>query len=207
MEMVESVVPLRGARVLEIGAGYGRTAHAMLASHPIGSYTIIDLPSGLELSRRYLKTVLPKKDFSKLIFVPNTGVRSIQGEKYDLCINIDSFAEMEKGTVRAYLELIDSQCHALYVQNPVGKYKNEHRVAQKREPKRARFAMESGLLRDVIDIDDSRSVRAQVKKFLHAYRPGVRWRVARHGWARPWSFYWHAVFLASKRDARRGRGA
>ena len=56
---LEASMPLGGVRhVLEIGAGFGRTAQALLSlCDDIESYTIIDLPEVLTLSREYLKRV------------------------------------------------------------------------------------------------------------------------------------------------------
>lgn len=56
---LEENMPLQELNhVLEIGAGFGRTAQALLKlCDGIESYTIIDLPEVLTLSREYFKMV------------------------------------------------------------------------------------------------------------------------------------------------------
>lgn len=54
--------------------------------------------------------------------------------------------------------------------------------------------METGLLRQVLDIHDGRAVKAAVPGFLSAYRPGDGWTCVADAWAAPWSFYWQAVY-------------
>ena len=46
--------------ILEIGAGYGRTAHAILNTFKINKYFIIDLNTNLQLAKKYLNKILDK---------------------------------------------------------------------------------------------------------------------------------------------------
>lgn len=48
-----------GISVLEIGAGYGRVAHLLLSKFPYINYSIVYIPQTLEISKYYLKTILP----------------------------------------------------------------------------------------------------------------------------------------------------
>ena len=56
---LEANIPLSEVHdVLEIGAGFGRTAQALVSlCDNLESYTIIDLPEVLTLSREYLKKI------------------------------------------------------------------------------------------------------------------------------------------------------
>nr|ARD70891.1 N-methyltransferase [Micromonospora echinospora] len=201
LRFIEQSVDLAGASVLEIGAGYGRTCHTLLSNHDIAAYCIVDLRSTMHLSRRYLREVLDDARFAKIRFVPvededvNAALRE---SEFDLCINIDSFAEMAPETARSYLDLIGERGTALYVKNPVGKYWDQSLDGHVEGDDALRRAMETGLLREVLDIHDDRAVRAAVPEFIAAYRPGDDWRCVADAWAVPWSFYWQAIY-------RRGR--
>lgn len=189
-------VTLDGARVLEIGAGYGRTCHAMLANHDVAAYYIVDLENSLELARAYLGDVLDR-DFAKVRFVRAEDLdRVLDDVRFDLCLNIDSFAEMDPDTVADYLGFIADHCGQLYVKNPVGKYLDRSLDDHAGGAELVTMALRTGLLRDVIDIHDSEAVRAQSAKFIDAYRPAPDWTLVADGWAEPWSYYWQALYRA-----------
>jgi len=189
--------PLAGADIVEVGAGYGRTAHTILSNHDARSYTIIDLDNCLDLSRRYLSRVLDRRRFSRLRFKRAEDSASWSKRRYDLALNIDSFAEMDPATVRVYLGFIRRSCAWFYAKNPVGKY-SDPSLESAPQPAAHRVARRMGLLRRVIDVHDQAAVAAETGRFLSAYRP-KGWTVAGHGWARPWSFYWQALF---RKEAR-----
>jgi len=193
IEFVSAHLSLKEGAILEIGAGYGRTAHAFLSCFPIASYTIVDLPNCLELSRRYLAAVLGAGEYAKLRFLSPEAFFAGATTGFDLCLNIDSFAEMEETTVLNYLRIIASLGRCFYVKNPVGKYRDASlSTAMNRDE--ASLALKMGLLREVLDIHDNRAVAAQRQRFLEAYCPGGDWTVLADGWARPWSYYWQAIY-------------
>jgi putative sugar O-methyltransferase len=88
-------------RILEIGAGYGRTAYALLGLFPEASYTIIDIEPALTLSRFYLTTLFPQRD---LRFV-EAGSDIPPG--VDLAVSISSLHEMTPDQVAGHLRLLD----------------------------------------------------------------------------------------------------
>ena len=59
----------KNSNILEIGPGYGRTAHAIINSFDIRVYFVIDLKLTLKLTKKYLKKVLSKKNFEKVKFI------------------------------------------------------------------------------------------------------------------------------------------
>ena len=193
IEFIAAHVPLTGSSILEIGAGYGRTCHALLSCFPLAAYTIVDLPNCLALSRRYLASVLPAPEFEKISFLNPTDFFGDGRPGYDLAVNIDSFAEMEADTVTAYLRGIAERCRYFYVKNPVAKYRDPALTAAADSEEMA-IALNMGLLREVVDIHDNRAVAAQSGKFVAAYRPGAAWDVLAAAWARPWSYYWQALY-------------
>ncbi|MFI7613059.1 putative sugar O-methyltransferase [Nonomuraea terrae] len=203
---LEDRVDLRGGRVMEIGAGYGRTCHLLLSNYDIASYHIVDLRSTLRLSREYLRTVLDRERYDKITFVEIGDVDAVAGPlRIDLCLNIDSFAEMNPETVRGYLSLIDRGSAWFYVKNPVGKYLDSSLDGHAEGAEAVRHAMETGLMQQVLDVHDSEAVRAAAPAFVAAYRPGAGWRDVANAWAPPWSFYWQALYRNEGVTPRGGR--
>ncbi len=185
---------LEGAHIMEIGAGYGRTCHALLSNHRIASYSIVDLGKALQLSRCYLSAVLQPELFEKIRFVAAEEFKFLHQSRFSLAINIDSFSEMPEETVHTYLSFIRERCSSLYVKNPVGKYSDPDSISHSEECESVHLALMSGVLRDIVDIYDNADVARQKKKFVDAYCPGQDWYLVEESWARPWSFYWQAFY-------------
>lgn len=183
--------------VIEIGAGYGRTAHGVLITRPdLQRYTIVDLSPCLALSRSYLRRVLPPDLFAKVAFVSNEEVGDGAVMGGDLVINIDSMAEMNAEIVQGYLRLIDRHATAFYCKNPVGKYAPQSigLPASAISSVATSQAMKTGLLRDLVDIFDDQAIEARSEAFAAAYRPGGDWRLIDASPALPWTYYRQALF-------------
>jgi len=174
---LEQVFDLKAVRsVVEIGAGFGRTCHTMLASSAeIERYTIVDLPEVLELSRRVLAKGVPDH-FSKVTFIDAGDTTAWQNLSADLAINIDSFQEMPPATVNGYIDGLVAHCQYFYVKNPVGKY----------EPSSIGIAMDTakfddvfslGLCRDVVDIFNDVALVQARETYLNAYKPAPSWHL------------------------------
>jgi hypothetical protein len=101
---VSSIVESLGGRhpkqILEVGAGYGRTAHALLSLFPDATYTIVDIPPALEISRWYLSKLFPERNLS---FV-DARVQAYSGA-FDLGVSISTLSEMRKHDVERYLDM------------------------------------------------------------------------------------------------------
>lgn len=95
---------IRGLRVLDIGAGYGRLAHRMSTAFPdIAAYDCIDgVPTSTFLCDYYLKF---RQVPATVRSVPITEYETL-GERYDVCVNIHSFAECSLETIRWWLDRI-----------------------------------------------------------------------------------------------------
>jgi putative sugar O-methyltransferase len=192
---IERAVDLRDARVLEIGAGYGRTCHAMLSNHDLAEYCIVDLPNTLRLSQRYLREVLDDERFAKMRFVQVDDIDEVlDAARFDLGVNIHSFTEMTPETVQGYLDLIDEKCGAFYAKNPLGKFLDKELDGHFKGDEAVRMALQTGPLRKVLDIFDSQALEAAVPDFIEAYRPAADWRCVAEARAVPWSYFWQAVF-------------
>jgi putative sugar O-methyltransferase len=90
--------------IVEIGAGYGRTAYALLNVFPDATYTVVDIEPALTISRWYLGQLFPAH---RLRFLrPNEAV-ALPDRSADLVIAISSLHEMRSDQVARYLELFD----------------------------------------------------------------------------------------------------
>ncbi|BCL25337.1 putative sugar O-methyltransferase [Streptomyces aurantiacus] len=197
LEFIEKNVDLDGGCVLEIGAGYGRTCHTLMSNKDIVSYVIIDLPTTMALSQQYLRAVLSEEQFGRIKFVPIDEIEeSLGSAEFDLCINVDSLAEMSIETFRYYLALIAGRCSYFYTNNQVGKYADKSLDGHARGEDAVARALDAGPLVDVIDIDDNRAVREQARKFVAVYCPAADWRCVADDWAPPFTWYWQALFQA-----------
>ncbi|MFC4013713.1 putative sugar O-methyltransferase [Nonomuraea purpurea] len=195
VEFMSAGVELDGAAVVEIGAGYGRTCHAMLSNHDVADYHIIDLENLLTLSSGYLRAVLDDEQFAKVHFHPVADVAALfRDHRFELCVNIDSFAEMNAETAHAYLARIAESCRHLYVNNPVGKYMDKSLDGHSQGNEVVALALRTGLLRDIVDIHDNRAVEAQSRKFVTAYLPGDDWRCVAESRTVAWPYYWQALY-------------
>ena len=108
--------------IVEIGAGFGRTCHAILSLSPeIEEYSIVDLDPMLDLSRKYMKLVAPEV-FTRIRFVSSNDFELQEQLAPDLVINIDSFQEMPPPIIDEYMNRIVRKAKKFYCKNPLGKY-------------------------------------------------------------------------------------
>jgi SAM-dependent methyltransferase len=121
--MGSSLVP--GSVVLELGAGYGRDAYALLATKPGIKYVIIDIPPALWVAETYLRRQFPNhrifryREFahfdeiecefreSDIAFFLSTQIASLPDGLADLEINISSLHEMRPDQIAFYLSQFD----------------------------------------------------------------------------------------------------
>ncbi|MGE5196609.1 MAG: putative sugar O-methyltransferase [Anaerolineae bacterium] len=99
-EIVEEFGSLEGLRIVQIGGGYGGLCKVLSDLFSFQSYTIIDLPASLELSKTYLaKLEVPNIHFS--------DVRDVSEEKrYDLVISHYAFSEFDGSLQKKLLSTI-----------------------------------------------------------------------------------------------------
>ena len=114
--------------VMELGAGYGRLAHVVLAASSGVSYTIVDVPPALYLSQRYLTNVHPEvrtfrfrewDDFedvrseyaqARIRFLLPHQAELLPSKAVDYFVNISSLHEMSRPQVERYFQLMDRLC-------------------------------------------------------------------------------------------------
>ena len=177
--------------VVEVGAGYGRTAHTLLKLCPaIESYMIIDLEPILGLARAYLGRVMPEY-MPKVQFVVADSARAWQDRQADLAINIDSFQEMPHATIDAYMKGLFAKAKLAYLKNPVCKYSPdllgiERPVLQD--------AFDSGYMTEVANIYDEDELEKMRRIFESRYRPTEGHRVKARGPSGLFAHYQHILY-------------
>lgn len=90
--------------ILEIGAGYGRTAYGLMHLYPRATYTIVDIPPAIEISEWYLSQLFPPE---RLRFVTPREAVGIPVGAVDLALSISSLQEMTREQVSDYLRMLD----------------------------------------------------------------------------------------------------
>lgn len=114
-----------GSVVLELGAGYGRDAHAIIATNPGIKYVIVDIAPALWVAETYLRNQFPnlrifcyrefehfadiEKDFSAcdIAFFLSTQITRLPDGIADLVINISSLHEMRLEQIGFYFSEFD----------------------------------------------------------------------------------------------------
>jgi putative sugar O-methyltransferase len=91
-------------RILEVGAGYGRTAYALLNRFPEAEYTIVDIDPARSVSRWYLTQLFPER---RLTFLEPGESDGLGDAVFDLVTSISSLQEMTRSQVASYLGLFD----------------------------------------------------------------------------------------------------
>lgn len=102
------------ARVVEIGAGLGRTAF-FARQFGIQDYTIIDIPLTCVAQGYFLGRALGE-DAVSLFGEGRGGIRILPpaafldaADRYDLAVNVDSLTEMTRDTAQAYCQAIQAR--------------------------------------------------------------------------------------------------
>jgi putative sugar O-methyltransferase len=197
---LESAIDMQSIRsIVEIGAGFGRTCHTLLALCAAGQveqYSIVDLPQVLELSRRALEKLVPQH-YRKIRFIDATNETNWRGLTADLAINIDSFQEMPPAAIDCYMSRLVSNCRHFYVKNPIAKYDPKTIGLTTVDADKLQDVLSLGYCRDVIDIFNDVSLEEARPNYIASYRPASSWQLVA---ARPmemFSYYHHALFSRS----------
>jgi putative sugar O-methyltransferase len=164
-------------KVVEIGAGFGRTCHGLLTlSNIIEEYSIIDLPEVLELSSAYLKKAIPEH-FDKIKFIKNIDDSSINNLQPDLVINIDSFQEMPPEVIDNYMLKVISKSKMFYCKNPIGKYEPENVGLPKLKPDQLLDVYSLGYCQNIYDLFNENILIEARKKYCISYLPTGDWKL------------------------------
>lgn len=183
-------------QVVEIGAGFGRTCHAILSlTDSVERYVIVDLPAMLKLSRAYLKLASPDH-LRRVEFIECDDVAAWQRLRPDLTINIDSFQEMPPELIDRYMSGLIQKSASFYCKNPIGKYK----PGCVGLPPPADFDLNEvyalGYCRTVFDLFDDEALVSARRAYLAAYRPPGAWKLAADMPTSIFSYVHHALYRA-----------
>jgi hypothetical protein len=98
---------LRGARIAEIGVGYGGQCRILNCLHAFASYTMFDLPAALRLAERYLR------HFN----TPNVESASLSANSsvFDLVISNYALSEIRKDVQDEYMAKVLSKSEHGYI--------------------------------------------------------------------------------------------
>jgi hypothetical protein len=172
-EFLDTAGALQDVRyVVEIGAGFGRTCHALLALAPgITRYVIVDLEPMLRLSQAYLHRVAPGAPVTFVATDDDRALDALAASAPDLVINIDSFQEMPPAVIDGYMSRLVTPGRQFYCKNPVGKYRPAAVGMPDPGEERLNDVFSLGYCREVIDIFDEDVLDLARRRFLEAYRP------------------------------------
>jgi putative sugar O-methyltransferase len=92
------------ASIVEVGAGYGRTAFVLLTLYPEVSYTVVDIEPALTIARWYLTSLFPGRE---LRFLKPDAAQTLADDSADLIVSVSSLHEMRPDQVADYLVLFD----------------------------------------------------------------------------------------------------
>lgn len=177
--------------IVEIGAGFGRTAHTLLKLCPnIKQYTIVDLSPMLKLSSGYLNKVLGS-EASKIQFISSNAIDLWQHVKSDLAINIDSFQEMPKETIINYQKNLISKAKAVYIKNPVCKY-NPELLGIVNSRKHDVFSL--GLMTQVANIFNEKDLGEMREIYANAYLPSPNYKILNALPSDLFAYYQHILY-------------
>lgn len=90
--------------ILEVGAGYGRTAYALLKLFQGTTYTIVDIEPAIRISQGYLHQLFPDADIR---FCSPEEATELPKASFDLVISISSLQEMLPEQLYGYLRLFN----------------------------------------------------------------------------------------------------
>lgn len=188
-------------KVVEVGAGFGRTCHTFLSLFPnVQEYVIVDLPEMLQLSRAFLAATVPAF-VNRVRFVNALREEDWRGQKPDLALNIDSFQEMPRHAIDAYYAALFGTARWVYVKNPVCKYDPARLGIGASENVERTGVFELGYMTEMADIFSDAALRTPRSLYVERYRPGGFTTVA----DMPSSIfpqYHHALYQSSLPSAR-----
>jgi putative sugar O-methyltransferase len=165
--------------IIEIGPGYGRTVECILRNYNINQYFCVDYKDVLTLTKKYLKKVLNKNLYNKIIFCEfknfnfkkNFFMKTYNVKNFDLLINSDSFHEIEVNIVKKYLNFFSPICNYFFIKNAIAKYKPQDLIDHLSKNNIPNYNQKLGLCSETINIFDIKKIKIQSRAYLRRYNP------------------------------------
>lgn len=161
--------------IAEIGGGYGRTAEALIKNFKVKTYVIIDYKDILIFAGKYLKKVLTKEEYNKIIFIDFEMFKFrhnyFNNLNFDLVINIDSFHEIEKKIINKYLKFFSPISNNFFIKNAVNKYRPKDMVNHLVRQKPPNYNMKLGMNKKIINIFDNKALLKSKINYIKNYNP------------------------------------
>ena len=177
--------------VVEIGMGYGRTAHSLVRLMPnLERYTVIDLPETWALGRGYLSRVAPDV-LDRIDFLDFRDVTGQSRLRPDLAINVDGFHAMTKATLDAYQVNVLRNSHYVYLKNSVCKYLPS-RIGLKTQVPSDLF--ENGYMTEVADIFNDDEMQQYRALYVERHRPQAVFSVVAEQSSESFGFFHHVLY-------------
>jgi len=149
-EVTDLMLPLREAvgerpvRVLEVGGGYGRFAHAVMSTQPVEKYIIVDIPPALHVSHWYLSRLFPERrmfafrpfstweevreeaEQADVIFLLAHQIELLPDGYVDAAVAISALHEMRKELANTYLRQMGRLSRHLVMSKHYWSYANPY---------------------------------------------------------------------------------
>lgn len=179
------------AEVVEIGTGYGRTAHAFLRLMPhIKRYYAIDLPETWALGSAYLERVAPDL-LEKIVFLDYRNPEAWADLAPDLTLNVDGFHAMTRSTLDSYKASILSRSRFVYIKNSVCKY-DPKVIGLKTEVPKDLF--ENGYMTEIADIFNEDELNVLRPIYAQRYLPSSSYDVIAERPSESFGFFQHVLY-------------
>jgi len=119
--------------ILELGAGYGRTANMVMSLSEDVKYVIADLPPAIYFSKKNLKNSFPNKKISSafeinskkemmnaftnndILFIFPHQINLFENKTFDISVSIGCLNEMEKKQIKNYMQSFENLSNFLYI--------------------------------------------------------------------------------------------
>ncbi len=182
-------------QVVEIGTGYGRTAHTLLRLRPnIERYFAIDLPQTWELARGYLERVAPDL-LDKIVFLDYRYPDSWEQLRPDLTLNVDGFHAMTRSALDLYRTSLLVNSRFVYVKNSVCKYEPSAIGLKIDVPK---DLFENGLMTEIADIFNEDELVELRIKYERRYRPSIDFDIISARSSESFGFFQHVLYESTQ---------
>ena len=118
--------------ILELGAGYGRTANMVLSLYQNAKYVIADLPPSIYFSKKNLTEIFPNKKITSafeinnnkemmetfkkndILFIFPHQINLFEKKSFDISIALGVLCEMEKDQIINYMKIFENVSNFLY---------------------------------------------------------------------------------------------